>query len=230
MYLRAERKRTDQREEEDMNKESLLKELADSVAACDPVRSKKAAEQALKEGLDPVVAINEGLVIGMGVIGDNYAIRKMYLPQVLVAAHSMYEGLEVLLPAIPKGDLKGSKTAITAVVMGDVHDIGKNIVGIVLQANGFRVVDLGSDVDPVAYMDAARKEKADAVGISALMTTTMPGQEEFIKLVAETGDKGKYVVCVGGAPTSVEWAERIGADLWSFDAFEFAAKLKDMLG
>ena len=94
-----------------------------------------------------------------------------------------------------------------------------------------RVSDLtlGADVDPVAYLEAARKEKADVVGLSALMTTTMPGQEEFIKLVADAGDKGKYLVCVGGAPTSVEWAERIGADVWSFDAFECAAKLKKLL-
>ena len=139
--------------------------------------------------------------------------------------------MDVLKEHLVAGSAEAAqKTVVIGTVKGDFHDIGKNIIGIVLQANGFKVVDLGSDVDPVAYMDAARKEKADAVGISALMTTTMPGQEEFIKLVAETGDKGKYVVCVGGAPTSVEWAERIGADLWSFDAFEFAAKLKDMLG
>ena len=122
-----------------------------------------------------------------------------------------------------------AKTVIIGTVKGDYHDIGKNIVGIVLQANGFNVVDLGADVDPVAYLEAARKEKADVVGLSALMTTTMPGQEEFIKLVADAGDKGKYLVCVGGAPTSVEWAERIGADVWSFDAFECAAKLKKLL-
>ena len=127
-------------------------------------------------------------------------------------------------------DGTAAKTVIIGTVKGDYHDIGKNIVGIVLQANGFNVVDLGADVDPVAYLDAARKEKADVVGLSALMTTTMPGQEEFIKLVKDAGEKGKYLVCVGGAPTSVEWAERIGADVWSFDAFECAAKLKKLLG
>ena len=172
-----------------------------------------------------------GLTEEMGILGDKFENFEAFLPDLMIAGDAFMQIMDVLKEHLVAGSAEAAqKTVVIGTVKGDFHDIGKNIIGIVLQANGFKVVDLGSDVDPVAYMDAARKEKADAVGISALMTTTMPGQEEFIKLVAETGDKGKYVVCVGGAPTSVEWAERIGADLWSFDAFEFAAKLKDMLG
>lgn len=201
-----------------MNKESLLKELADSVAACDPVRSKKAAEQALKEGLDPVVAINEGLVIGMGVIGDNYAIRKMYLPQVLVAAHSMYEGLEVLLPAIPKGDLKGSKTAITAVVMGDVHDIGKNIVKTMLTAGGYLVKDLGKDVPPMTIAETAKNEKINVVCISTLMTPTMDNMQAAVKNIVDVGYRKNCIVTIGGPPTTPAFAKEIGADHRDDDA------------
>ncbi len=172
-----------------------------------------------------------GLTEEMGILGQKFENFEAFLPDLMIAGDAFMQIMDVLkehLIAAP-GDAV-QRTVVIGTVKGDYHDIGKNIVGIVLQANGFKVVDLGADVDPVAYMDAARKEKADAVGISALMTTTMPGQEEFIKLVSEAGDKGKYVVCIGGAPTSTEWAERIGADLWSFDAFEFAAKLKKMLG
>ena len=172
-----------------------------------------------------------GLTEEMGILGDKFENFEAFLPDLMIAGDAFMQIMDVLKEHLVAESAEAAqKTVVIGTVKGDFHDIGKNIIGIVLQANGFKVVDLGSDVDPVAYMDAARKEKADAVGISALMNTTMPGQEEFIKLVAETGDKGKYVVCVGGAPTSVEWAERIGADLWSFDAFEFAAKLKDMLG
>ncbi len=175
--------------------------------------------------------IMSGLTEEMGILGDKFENFEAFLPDLMIAGDAFMQIMDVLKEHLVAESAEAAqKTVVIGTVKGDFHDIGKNIIGIVLQANGFKVVDLGSDVDPVAYMDAARKEKADAVGISALMTTTMPGQEEFIKLVAETGDKGKYVVCVGGAPTSVEWAERIGADLWSFDAFEFAAKLKDMLG
>lgn len=201
-----------------MNKKSLLKELADSVAACDPVRSKKAAEQALKEGMDPVVAINEGLVIGMGVIGDNYAVRKMYLPQVLVAAHSMYEGLEVLLPAIPKGDLKGSKTAITAVVQGDVHDIGKNIVKTMLTASGYIVKDLGKDVPPMVVSDTAKNEKINIVCLSTLMTPTMDNMQATVKNINESGYRKSCIITIGGPPTTPAFAKEIGADHRDEDA------------
>ncbi|MCE5201038.1 MAG: cobalamin-dependent protein [Synergistaceae bacterium] len=179
----------------------------------------------------PAKDIMSGLTDEMAILGQKFENFEVFLPDLMVAGDAFMTIMEVLkvhlIAAV--GD-KIPHTVVIGTVKGDYHDIGKNIVGIVLQANGFHVVDLGSDVDPVAYIDAARREKADAVGLSALMTTTMPGQEEFIKMVADAGDKGKYLICVGGAPTSVEWAERIGADVWSFDAFEYAAKLKKLLG
>ncbi|MFA6804441.1 MAG: cobalamin-dependent protein [Candidatus Methanomethylophilaceae archaeon] len=195
-----------------MDKQALLKELADAVIACDPERAKKAAEEALKEKLDPVEAINEGLVVGMGVIGDNYAERKMYLPQVLVAAHSMYEGLDVLLPAIPKGDLSDAKTAETAVVQGDVHDIGKNIVKTMLTASGYIVEDLGKDVDPEIICKNANDKGIDVVCISTLMTPTMDNMERAVKLIRASKVADSTIVTIGGPPTSESFAEEIGAD------------------
>ncbi len=184
----------------------------------------------LEKGID-AKDIMAGLTEEMGILGQKFENFEAFLPDLMVAGDAFMQIMNDVLKERLIGDVSGKKpaTVVIGTVKGDYHDIGKNIVGIVLQANGFNVVDLGSDVDPVAYMEAARKEKAAVVGLSALMTTTMPGQEEFIKLVKEAGEKGKYLVCVGGAPTSVEWAERIGADVWSFDAFECAAKIRALL-
>jgi len=195
-----------------MDESSILKELADAVVACDPPRAKKAAETALAAGMDPVKAINEGLVVGMGVIGDNYAERKMYLPQVLVAAHSMYEGLDVLIPAIPKDENVAAKKAITGVVQGDVHDIGKNIVKTMLTAAGFIVDDLGKDVPPKTVVDKMLEDGSEVVCLSTLMTPTMDNMAMAVKLIAQSGYRDKVIVTIGGPPTSDAFAEEIGAD------------------
>lgn len=195
-----------------MDESSILRELADAVVACNPPRAKKAAETALAEGMDPVRAINEGLVVGMGVIGDNYAERKMYLPQVLVAAHSMYEGLDVLIPAIPKDENVTAKKAITAVVQGDVHDIGKNIVKTMLTAAGFLVNDAGKDVPPATVTEAMLADQAEVVCLSTLMTPTMDNMAKTLHMIAESGYRDKVVVTIGGPPTTDAFAEEIGAD------------------
>lgn len=195
-----------------MEEEEVLKELSDAVVSCDPVRSHDAAMKALEIGMDPVAAINDGLVVGMGIIGENYANHTMYLPQVLVAAHSMYEGLDVLLPAIPKGDLKNSKTAITAVVQGDVHDIGKNIVKTMLTAGGLIVHDLGKDVPPETIAGTAKDEGADVVCLSTLMTPTMDSMAAAVRMIGENGYRDSCIVTIGGPPTTEGFADEIGAD------------------
>lgn len=195
-----------------MDESSILKELADAVIACDPPRAKKAAEAALSAGMDPVKSINEGLVVGMGVIGDNYAERKMYLPQVLVAAHSMYEGLDVLIPAIPKDEGISAKNAVTGVVQGDVHDIGKNIVKTMLTAAGFLVHDAGKDVPPETITQMMLDDKAEVVCLSTLMTPTMDNMAKTVDLIAKSGYRDKVIVTIGGPPTNDAFAEEIGAD------------------
>lgn len=195
-----------------MDEKAILKELADAVIACDPPRAKAAAESALKEGMDPVKAINEGLVVGMGVIGDNYAERKMYLPQVLVAAHSMYEGLDVLIPAIPKDESLTSKNAVTAVVQGDVHDIGKNIVKTMLTASGFIVCDAGKDVPGDDIVKDMLENKAEVVCLSTLMTPTMESMQDAVRLIKDSGYRDKVIITIGGPPTNQAFAEEIGAD------------------
>lgn len=212
-----------------MDKKALLKELADAVVACAPDRAIVAARRALEEGLNPVEAINEGLVVGMGVIGDNYAERKMYLPQVLVAAHAMYNGLDVLLPAIPKADMKDTKQAETAVVQGDVHDIGKNIVKTMLTASGYVVDDLGKDVSPNLIADTAKDKGIHVVCLSTLMTPTMDNMAAAVKALVDNGYRGNCTVTIGGPPTTEGFAKEIGADHRDSDAQNCVKWLKEVM-
>ena len=212
-----------------MDKKALLKELADAVVACAPDRATVAARRALEEGLNPVEAINEGLVVGMGVIGDNYAERKMYLPQVLVAAHAMYNGLDVLLPAIPKADMKDTKQAETAVVQGDVHDIGKNIVKTMLTASGYVVDDLGKDVSPNLIADTAKDKGIHVVCLSTLMAPTMDNMAAAVKALVDNGYRGNCTVTIGGPPTTEGFAKEIGADHRDSDAQNCVKWLKEVM-
>ena len=195
-----------------MSKEEIFEELANAVINCKADLSKAAAEKVLAEGINPVDAINEGLVKGMNVIGDKYAAHQIYLPQVLVAAHAMYAGLDLLLPAIPKEDLADAKKAATAVVEGDVHDIGKNIVKTMLTAGGYIVNDLGKDVAPSKIAETVKGEGIDILCLSTLMTPTMDNMKNTIDLLKEQGTRGNCTVTIGGPPTSPSFAEEIGAD------------------
>ena len=195
-----------------MSKEEIFEELANAVVNCKADLSKAAAEKVLAEGINPVEAINEGLVKGMNVIGDKYAAHQIYLPQVLVAAHAMYAGLDLLLPAIPKEDLADAKKAATAVVEGDVHDIGKNIVKTMLTAGGYIVNDLGKDVAPSKIAETVKTEGIDILCMSTLMTPTMDNMKNTIDLLKEQGSRGNCTVTIGGPPTSPSFAQEIGAD------------------
>ncbi|MDO5853222.1 MAG: B12-binding domain-containing protein [Thermoplasmata archaeon] len=194
-----------------MSKEQILEDLANAVINCKADLAKTSAEKALAEGVNPVEAINEGLVKGMSVVGERYAAHQVYLPQVLVSSKCLYAGLDILIPAIPKDDLANSKKAATVVVEGDVHDIGKNIVKTMLTAGGFVVNDLGKDVPP-ATIAAAAKDGLDVLCMSTLMTPTMDRMPEVINLMKENGSRGSCTVTIGGPPTSPSFAEEIGAD------------------
>ena len=198
-----------------MSKEDILNKLADAVLRGKMADAKAGAQEALDNGVPALEAINEGLVKGMGIVGDNYAAHKMFLPQVLMSAHTMYAGLDILLPAIPKADAAAMKKAIVAVVEGDVHDIGKNIVKAVTSNYGYRIVDLGKDVATEEVLSAIEKYNADAVGLSALMTTTIDNMTDTVGAI-----KAKYPalpVMVGGAVVTAGYADSVGA-IYSKDA------------
>lgn len=212
-----------------MTKEEILNKLSESVINCKVDLAQSAAHEALKAKIDPVEAINQGLVKGMSVVGDNYAARKVYLPQVLVSAKAMYAGLDILIPAIPKEKLKDSKKCAVAVVEGDVHDIGKNIVKTMLTAAGYIVTDCGKDVPPEKVVEMAEAEKINALCLSTLMTPTMDSMKKTVEVLKETGYNKKCLVTIGGPPTSPAFAKEIGADRRDLNAQDCANWLKGEL-
>lgn len=193
-------------------KEEILDKLSNSVIQYKRQDAIAAANEAVAAKMDPVEAINDGLVKGMNVIGDLYAEHKIYLPQVLTAASAMYGALDILLPLIPKASMENAKKATTAVVEGDVHDIGKNIVKTMLTAGGFVVTDLGKDVAPKTIVDTIEKEGIEIACLSTLMTPTMDSMKKALDLLKENGIRDKVVVTIGGPPTSPAFAQEIGAD------------------
>jgi methanogenic corrinoid protein MtbC1 len=209
-----------------MSKEEIYQALADSVVNLKIKDAAPLAQQALDEGLDPVEAINEGLVKGMSIVGDKFAEHKMFLPQVLVASKVLYAGLDILIPAIPAGALDNARRAGTAVMEGDVHDIGKNIVKTMLTAGGFLVTDMGKDIAPSLIVDKVKEEKLEILCLSTLMTPTMDGMKSTMDLMKESGLKEGCIVTIGGPPTSPQFAEAIGADQRDINAQDCVAYLK----
>jgi len=212
-----------------MSKENILNKLSESVITCKVDLAQSAAHEALAAKIDPVEAINQGLVKGMSVVGENYAARKVYLPQVLVSAKCMYAGLDILIPAIPVEKLKDAKKCAAAVVEGDVHDIGKNIVRTMLTAAGYIVTDFGKDVPPEKIAEMAESGKIDCVCLSTLMTPTMDSMKKTVDVLKETGYRKKCIVTIGGPPTSPQFAKEIGADRRDLNAQDCANWLKGEL-
>lgn len=212
-----------------MTNEDILKKLSDAVVGGKVDMAKEGAQEALDSGMPALDAINNGLVSGMAIVGEKYAAHQVYLPQVLMSAHTMYAGLDLLLPAIPKADLGKMLKAATAVVEGDVHDIGKNIVKTMLTAGGFDVIDLGKDVPLDTIIDSVEKDGLDVVAMSTLMTPTMDGMKIVIDGLVENGNRSKVKVCIGGPPTSPAFAEEIGADHRDVNAQDCVGWLKGAL-
>jgi len=212
-----------------MSNEEILKKLSDAVVGGKVNDSKAAAQEALDAGMAALDAINDGLVAGMSIVGDKYAAHQVYLPQVLMSAHTMYAGLDILLPAIPKAAMDKMLRAATCVVEGDVHDIGKNIVKTMLTAGGFDVVDLGKDTPIETIIDSVEKDKLNVLCMSTLMTPTMDGMKAAIDGLVENGNRSKVKICIGGPPTSPAFAEEIGADHRDNNAQDCVGWLKGVL-
>lgn len=212
-----------------MTNEEILKKLSDAVVAGKVNDSKVAAQEALDSGMAALDAINNGLVHGMGIVGDKYAAHQVYLPQVLMSAHTMYAGLDILLPAIPKAEMGKMVKAGCGVMEGDVHDIGKNIVKTMLTAGGFEVTDFGKDVPIENFVNAVDKDGITVLCLSTLMTPTMDGMKAVIDGLVENGTRGKVKVTIGGPPTSPAFAEEIGADHRDNNAQDCVGWLKGVL-
>jgi corrinoid protein of di/trimethylamine methyltransferase len=206
-------------------KERILAGLEHAVVSGRKDEAVRFASAAIKEGVAALEAIDGGLIKGMAIVGDRYSQHRIFLPQVLLAADAMYAALGVLLPHLPIEISSDRKTIIIGVVEGDVHDIGKNIVRAMLTAAGYDVRDLGKDQAEDAFVREAHLTGALVVAMSTLMTPTMESMKATVDAMVEDGIREQVIVLVGGAPTSQEFADEIGADLHAMNAQDAVAKV-----
>lgn len=197
---------------------SILNEISEYLQKGRAKNVKALVQQALEEGVNPKDILNEGLLSGMTVIGGKFKRNEVFVPEVLVAARALNAGLSILEPKLIEVGNEPIGKAIVGTVQGDLHDIGKNLVVMMLKGAGFDVVDIGIDVAPETFFQKAEEENADIICMSALLTTTMGKMKENIDLLKEKNVRDKYIVMVGGAPVNGEFAEEIGADYYTPDA------------
>ena len=207
-----------------------LKQIAEALKAGRAPKVKTLVQEALDEGIAPEVIVNEGLIVGMGEIGELFKNNEIYVPEVLIAARAMNAGLAILEPLMTERGVKPVGTVAIGTVKGDLHDIGKNLVAMMLKGAGFKVIDLGIDVAPEKFVETAIKENADIIAISALLTTTMGGMKETVDAVKAAGLANKVKVMIGGAPITQAYADEIGADGYSSDAASAAQLALRLVG
>ena len=208
----------------------ILGEIADKLTSGDEAGVAELTSKAIEDGLPPKEILNKGLIAGMDVVGQRFKEHEIFLPDVLMAAQAMYAGMDKLKPLLLKEGVTPLGKVVLGTAQGDLHDIGKNLVGVMLKGAGFQVIDLGNDVSPDRFVETAEKEGAPVVGISALLTTTMPAMGKVVDLVKERGLAGRVKVIVGGAPVTADFAREIGADAYGFDAANAVDRVKELVG
>jgi len=191
--------------------------LSDCVIEGDDERAGKLTQKAIDAGADPVEIITQGLTGGMSVVGARFKTGEMFVPEVLASARAMSVGMELVKPLILAGDMPSAGKVVIGTVKGDLHDIGKNLVAMLLESAGFTVINVGTDIEPAAFVQAVKDSEADLLGLSALLTTTMLAMKATIDALAEAGLRDKVKVIVGGAPVTQDFADEIGADGFAYD-------------
>lgn len=210
-----------------MSERKVLQDLVKSITDYDEEAASAAAEKAVEEGVGSIEAIEHGVAVGLKKIGEDYERGETFLPELMMGANAAQKALKVLLKHMPQGsDYRGQGRIVIGTVEGDIHDIGKNIVAAMLRANGFDIVDLGVDVSIQRFVDSVKKFKPDVLGMSALLTNTMPKQEEVIQALKRENVRDSVRVILGGVPVTEEWVKKIGADDLGKDAMDTVQKLK----
>ena len=205
---------------------SLIQEISEFLQKGRAKNVKTLVQQALDEGMDPKEILNEGLLAGMMTIGEKFKNNEVFVPEVLVAARAMNAGITVLEPELVKVGNEPVGKVVIGTVKGDLHDIGKNLVSMMIKGAGFEIYDIGVDADADAFIDKAEEVGADIICMSALLTTTMPSMKGVMDRLNERGLRDKYIVMVGGAPVNQSFAEQIGADYYTEDATSAAEVAK----
>lgn len=206
---------------------SILNEISELVIEGNVEQTKAKVEVAVEQGIDAVSILNDGLMPGINEVGERFARFEIFVPNVLMSAKAMNTSVEVIQPLLTASGAKAIGTAVIGTVKGDLHDIGKNLVGLMMKSSGLEVIDLGSDIGAEKYIEAIEKYEPDVIGLSALLTTTMNEQGRIIKAIEEKGLRDKIKIMVGGAPVTQAWADKIGADAFTADAADAARWAKN---
>lgn len=207
----------------------ILKEISYAVIEGQAAKVRSLAEEALASGIRPEEILHDGLIPGMTEIGRRFKLNEVIIPDVLMASRAMHAGIYLLRPLLAKETVLTQGRVVLGTVAGDLHDIGKNLVGIFLESAGFELIDIGIDVPPDEFVQAVRRYQPDILAMSALLTTTMPAMPETIQLLIEEGLRDRVKVLVGGGPVTQEFANNIGADAFAFDARRAAEKALELV-
>lgn len=208
---------------------ATIEDLVKFVMAGKKGKVKGICDHLLKKGVDPLEIINKGLIGGMLEVGVRFKANTMFIPEVMMSADAMAAGTEIVKPYIKAGDMPSSGTVLLGTVKGDLHNIGKNLVAMMMESVGFTVINAGVDTSPETFVELIKKENPDVLGMSALLTTTMLHMKDTIELLKEEGIRNDVKVIIGGAPVSQDFADEIGADGFSPDAASAADLCKKFL-
>jgi len=202
-----------------MKKEEVFNNLFDAVVAMNVQKGKDAATLLIEDNHNPLEGIENGLSKGMEVVGEKFSKLEIFLPELMMAAGVFNSAMTILKPHISSDSKSTHKgTVLIGTVKGDIHKIGKDLVAMLLEIGGFDVHNIGEDISTSTFIEEARRVDADIIAVSSLLTSTMASQKDLIDILREIGQRDKYLVMVGGAPTSQKWADEIGADIYGEDA------------
>jgi len=207
----------------------LLKELADYIIGGNAPETEKSIKQALEMNTPVEKVLKDGLIAGMDVVGQKFKDNEFYVPEVLIAARAMKAGMKILRPKLAESGVQPMAKIVIGTVKGDLHDIGKNLVGMMLEGAGFEVIDLGVDITPEKFAQALTENQANAIGMSALLTTTMLNMKSTIDKLDEVGIRNSVKVVIGGAPVTQSYADEISADGFAADAASAVSLVKNLL-
>jgi 5-methyltetrahydrofolate--homocysteine methyltransferase len=209
--------------------DALFEKIAERLIVGKIDEVKELSQQALDQGASPRDIIDKGLLAGMDVVGKRFKAGDMFIPEVLLCARCMHGAMDILKPLLSEADAAGVGIYLIGTVEGDLHDIGKNLVSMMLQGAGFEVIDLGTNITPQQFVDAVTEHKPTILGLSALLTTTMPKMEETINALKEAGLRDQVKIMAGGAPVTQAFVENIGADAYGANAASASDKAKELM-
>jgi len=210
--------------------EQVLREIFDGVLAGDNQNVPIKVQAALEAGISPERILNEGMISAMAQVGKLFEEGEYFVPEMLISARSMQAGLAVLKPHLKEANIKPMGKVVAGTVKGDLHDIGKNLVCMMMEGAGFEIIDLGTDVSPDKFASIVREKNADLVALSALLTTTMPNMKNTIEALKSAGVRDRVKVMIGGAPVTEDYARQIGADGYAPDASRAVSLAKSLVG